>query len=115
MIVGGFFFSSVVEFDAVRLGKPPSWRVHYFHSTVVYMANAEARILALFQTLPARDQRALVEQLIETARGASFYSRMSAEQRAELDEGISEAERGETVAAEETFNDLAQRFGFSNA
>ncbi len=80
-----------------------------------HMTKAAARIIELFQTLPARDQRALVEQLSETARGQSFYSRMSAEQRAELDEGLAEAERGETVPAEGVFNDLAQKFGFSNA
>ena len=53
------------------------------------MTKTAARILQLFDTLPARDQRALVEQLSETAHGDSFYSRMSAEQRASLDEGIS--------------------------
>ena len=80
------------------------------------MTKAAARIIELFQTLPARDQRALVEQLSETARGQqTFYSRMSAEQRAELDEGLSEVERGETVPAEGVFDDLAQKFGFSNA
>jgi len=76
------------------------------------MTKTASRILDLFRTLPARDQRALVDQLIKTARGVSFYSRMSPEQRAELDEGISEAERGETVLAEEAFHDLALRFGF---
>ena len=80
------------------------------------MTKAAARIIELFQTLPARDQRALVEQLSETARGQqTFYSRMSAEQRAELDEGLADVERGETVPAEGVFDDLAQKFGFSNA
>lgn len=79
------------------------------------MTKTAARILQLFDTLPARDQRALVEQLSETAHGDSFYSRMSAEQRASLDEGISEAERGETIPAGETFDDLALRFGFRDA
>jgi hypothetical protein len=79
------------------------------------MTKTAARILELFHTLPARDQRALAEQLSEAARGGSFYSRMSPEQRASLDEGISEAERGETVLAEETFHDLALRFGFQDA
>ena len=40
---------------------------------------------------------------------------MSADQRAELDDAITEVERGETIPAEGVFNDLAQRFGFSNA
>ena len=79
------------------------------------MPKTAARILDLFHTLPARDQRALVEELIEAARSDSFYSRMSAEQRASLDEGVSEAERGETVPAGETFDDLALRFGLRDA
>jgi hypothetical protein len=79
------------------------------------MTKTAARIIELFRTLPARDQRALVDQLAETARGDSFYDRMTAEQRAELDEALSEVERGETVLAEGVFDDLAQRFGFSNA
>jgi hypothetical protein len=49
------------------------------------MPKTAARILDLFHTLPARDQRALVEELIEAARCDSFYSRMSAEQRASLE------------------------------
>lgn len=76
---------------------------------------ARARILELFRTLPERDQRALVEQLSTTSRGQSFYERMSAEQRAELDDAICEIEGGETVSAATTFDDLAQRFGFSHA
>jgi hypothetical protein len=79
------------------------------------MTKTATRILELFQTLPARDQRALVEQLAETAGSESFCNRMSADQRAELDDAITEVERGETVPAEGVFNDLAQRFGFSNA
>ena len=79
------------------------------------MPKTAARILDLFHTLPARDRRALVEELIEAARSDSFYRRMSAEQRASLDEGISEAERGDTVPAGETFDDLALRFGFRDA
>ena len=79
------------------------------------MVKTAARILDLFHTLPARDQRELVEELIEAARSDSFYSRMSAEQRASLDEGLSEAERGDTLPAGETFDDLALRFGLRDA
>ena len=80
-----------------------------------YMPKTAARILELFRTLPTSDQRVLVEQLIEAAQGNSFYGRMSAEQRASLDEGISEAERGETIPADKFFKDLALRFGFQDA
>jgi hypothetical protein len=76
---------------------------------------ARARILELFGTLPARDQRALAERLSETAREQSHYDRLSPEDRAELDEAIAEADRGDTIPADEAFNDLAQRYGFSRA
>jgi hypothetical protein len=42
----------------------------------------------------------------------SFYDRMTPEQRADLDEGIAQAERGQVVLAEEVFDRLAKRFGF---
>ncbi len=81
----------------------------------VYMTETQTRILELFQTLPPTDQRALVEQLTETAQGGSFYDRMSPEQRAQLDAGIAQAERGDTVPAADVFERLVKRFGFSNA
>jgi predicted transcriptional regulator len=38
---------------------------------------------------------------------------MTPEQLAELDEGIAQAERGQVRPAEEVFERLARRFGFS--
>jgi hypothetical protein len=38
---------------------------------------------------------------------------MTPQQRAELDEGITQAERGQVRPAEEFFDRLAKRFGFS--
>jgi hypothetical protein len=79
------------------------------------MTETETRIVQLFKTLPPNEQRALVEHLAETAESGSFYDRLSPEQFAQLDEGIAQSERGETVAAAEVFDRLAKRFGFSNA
>ena len=82
------------------------------------MTKTAARIVELFQTLPAHDQRALIKQLSASADDVlpdSRLARLSPAQRAELDEAISEAERGETALAEETFDDLAERYGFANA
>jgi hypothetical protein len=79
------------------------------------MTKTAARIGELFRTLPARDQRAVIEQLSATAHGASSYGRLSLAQRAEIDEALGEAERGETIPAGESFDDLAQRYGFANA
>lgn len=42
----------------------------------------------------------------------SFYSRMTPEQRAQLDEGIAQEGRGEVVDGDEAFNRLASRFKF---
>ena len=79
------------------------------------MTETQTRIVQLFKTLPPTDQRALIEHLAETAQTGSFYARMSADQRAQLDEGIAQAERGETLPAVDVFDRLAKRFGFSNA
>jgi len=81
----------------------------------VRMTETETRIVQLFKTLPPTEQRALIERLAETTQTSSFYERMSADQRAQLDEGIAQAERGETVPAADVFERLAKRFGFSNA
>jgi hypothetical protein len=43
----------------------------------------------------------------------SFYDRMTPEQRAVLDEGIAQAERGQVRTGEEAFDRLAKRFGFA--
>jgi len=79
------------------------------------MTKTAARILRLFNTLPERDQRVLVDRLVDAARASSFYDRMSPEQRAELDEAIAEVERGDTIPADTTFDDLALRFGIHDA
>jgi predicted transcriptional regulator len=49
----------------------------------------------------------------ETTDVGSFYERMTPQQRAELDEGIAQAERGQVVPVEEVFDRLAKCFGFA--
>jgi predicted transcriptional regulator len=71
------------------------------------MTKTQAQIIELFRTL------APAEQLFETAVAGSFYDRMTPEQHRQLDEGIAEAERGQVIPAEEVFDRLAKRFGFS--
>ena len=51
--------------------------------------------------------------LYERAVGGSFYDRMTPQQRATLDEGIAQAERGQVRPAEEVFDRLTKRFGLS--
>jgi predicted transcriptional regulator len=72
------------------------------------MTETEARILELFQTLAPDEQRALVEKPPRT-----FYERLTPRQRAQLDEGIAQAEAGDVAPAAEVFDRLAKRFGFS--
>ena len=77
------------------------------------MTNVQAQIIALFKTLDPAEQREVAEQLYERTAAGSFYDRMTPDQRAELDEGIAQAERGQVLPAEEVFDRLAKRFGFS--
>jgi predicted transcriptional regulator len=77
------------------------------------MTNTQAQIIESFKTLDPAGQREVAEQLYERSVVGSFYDRMTPEQRAELDEGIAQAERGQVRPAEEVFERLAKRFGFS--
>ncbi len=77
------------------------------------MNKTQAQIIELFKTLDPVEQREIAEQLYETAVAGSFYDRMTPEQRCQLEEGIAQAERGQVVPAEEAFERLARRFGFS--
>jgi predicted transcriptional regulator len=77
------------------------------------MTKTQVQIIDLFKTLDPIEQRELAEQLYETTLVGSFYDRMSPAQRAELDEGIAQAEHGQVRSAKEVFDRLAKRFGFS--
>jgi predicted transcriptional regulator len=77
------------------------------------MTKTQAQIIELFKTLDQTEQREVAQQLYERAVVGSFYDRMTPQQRAELDEGIAQAERGQVRPAEEVFDRLAKRFGFS--
>jgi predicted transcriptional regulator len=77
------------------------------------MTKIQAQIIELFKTLDQTEQREVAQQLYERAVVGSFYDRMTPRQRAELDEGIAQAERGQVRPADEVFDRLAKRFGFS--
>jgi hypothetical protein len=77
------------------------------------MTKTQAQIIELFKTLDPVEQREIAAQLYETAVAGSFYDRITPEQRRQLEEGIAQAERGQVVPAEEAFERLAKRFGFS--
>jgi hypothetical protein len=77
------------------------------------MTKTQAQIIELFKTLDPMEQREIAEQLYETTVVGSFYDRMTPEQSAELDEGIAQAERGQVIRADEVFDRLEKRLGFT--
>jgi hypothetical protein len=77
------------------------------------MTRTQAQILELFQTLGQSEKRELAEQLYETAVAGTFYERMTPDQRAQLQEGIDQAHRGEGIASDEFFQQMATKHGFT--
>ena len=78
------------------------------------MSATQTRILELFRTLTLDERRELVAQLNDAAFASSAYEGLTAEQSAALDEGIEQAERGDTIPAKDVFDRLASRFHFSD-
>ena len=71
------------------------------------MTRKQAQIVELIAQLPLTERRELIEHVQESGLlDDSFYSRMTPEQRAQLDEGIAQADRGEVVDGDETFKRL---------
>jgi predicted transcriptional regulator len=77
------------------------------------VTKTQVHIVELIAQLSLAERRELFEHVQETGLlDGSFYSRMSPEQRAQLDDGIAQADRGEVVDGDEAFNRLASRFNF---
>ena len=80
------------------------------------MTLTQTQILTLIATLPLEQRRELVEHFYDVNLfDGSFYDSMTAEQRADLEDSIAQADRGDVVPAPQVFSDLAQKFGFSRA
>lgn len=80
------------------------------------MTRTQAEILESIAALPDRDRRELVEHLVQSNLGGeSFLKRMTAEQRAELLEGIAQADRGEVSPVDEVFDRITKRSQGSDA
>jgi Spy/CpxP family protein refolding chaperone len=77
------------------------------------MTRTQAQILELFQTLDQTEKRALAEQLYETAVAGTFYDRMTREQRAQLQESIEQADRGEGLTSDDFFRQMAAKHGLT--
>lgn len=77
------------------------------------MTRTQSQILELISKLPANERRELFEHI--EAAGLlkdTFYERMTPEQRAQLDDGIAQANRGQVVDGNTAFDRLAERFAF---
>lgn len=80
------------------------------------MTKTQTHIVELFAQLSPAERRELLEHIQEAGLlEESFHARMTPAQRAQLDEGVAQAERGEVVDGEEAFNRLASRFNFKRA
>ena len=77
------------------------------------MTKTQAQIVELIAQLPLAERRELFEHVQGTGLlDESFHSGMTPEQRAQLAEGIAQAEKGEVVDGNEAFDRLAKRFNF---
>jgi predicted transcriptional regulator len=80
------------------------------------VTRTQAQIVELIAQLTPAERRELFEHVQESGLlEDSYYSRMTPEQLAQLDEGIAQADRGEIVDGREAFDRLAARFGFRRA
>ena len=77
------------------------------------MTKTQARIVELVAQLSPEERRELIEHMQQAGLlDDTYYGRLSADQRAQLDEGIAQADRGEVVDGGEAFDRLAARFNF---
>jgi hypothetical protein len=77
------------------------------------MTRTQAHIVELIAQLSVAERRELFQHVQQTGLlEPTFYSGMTPEQRAQLDEGIAQADRGDVVDGDEAFNRLASRFDF---
>ena len=75
------------------------------------MTHTQAHIVQLIAQLSLAERREFFEHVQQTGLlEQTFYSGMTPEQRAQLDEGIAQADRGEVVDADEALDRLASRF-----
>jgi hypothetical protein len=78
------------------------------------VTRTQAQIVELIAQLIPAERREIIEHVREAGLlEESFHSGMTPEQLAQLEEGIVQADRGETVDGHEAFDRLAARFGFS--
>lgn len=70
----------------------------------------QTKIVELFDRLPPTDRQELAAHLYQRAQ-PNFLTSMTSSQRAELNAGLAEADRGEGAAEADVFLKLEQKFG----
>lgn len=76
------------------------------------MTRTQSQIIEMFRTLGPAERQEVMAELYEAAVATSFYDRMTVEQRAQLQDGIEQANRGDTVDADQALDRIARRFNF---
>ena len=80
------------------------------------MTRTQTHIVELISQLSLAERRELLGHVLEIGLlEESFHARMTPAQRAQLDEGMEQADRGQVVDGHEAFNRLASRFHFKRA
>jgi Spy/CpxP family protein refolding chaperone len=79
------------------------------------MTRTQAQIIEMFRTLGPDERQEVMSELYETAVSETFYDRMTPEQRAQLQDGIAQADRGDVVDANQAMDRLAREFGFKRS
>lgn len=76
------------------------------------MTRTQTQIIEMFRTLGPDERQEVMSELYESAVSETFYERMTAEQRAQLLEGIEQADRGEVVDAGQAMDRISRHFDF---
>ncbi len=76
------------------------------------MTRTQTQIIEMFRTLGPDERQEVMSELYETAVSETFYDSMTPEQRAQLQVGVEQADRGDVVDAGQAMDRLARRFNF---
>ncbi len=79
------------------------------------MKDVQAKILALFETLPAQDRQDLLDELSRSVGSSASDDGLTAEDVAAIEEGWAQIKRGEGRPVDEVLDRVAARFGFPRA
>jgi hypothetical protein len=80
------------------------------------MTDTQARIVEMIAQLSLEERHELMAHIRQSGLlEDSFFAAMTADQRAQLDEGIAQADRDEVVDGQEAFDRLASRLHLKRA